>query len=204
MMNPMPNMDEFFNAAEECDHPRLRSWLKKARARPSVVVDLRRLDEGLSFGPATLYLVDGDDVESEPWDPEFNLKLMEGGLRGKNPAVEGQRLALTLQHMLQPIEVRFGDGYFNLVLISFIYDSPLSRTPQVSEVLKSISNRPYDATSRADCLERIKGVITHAAQILEKKLRYSRPEASEILASAIAQYLDERFNVTNRRRLGWG
>jgi hypothetical protein len=39
-------------------------------------------------------------------------------------------------------------------------------------------------------------------QELKGDLEYSEAEAEEILSYALAQYLDERFSVTNRALLG--
>jgi len=48
----------------------------------------------------------------------------------------------------------------------------------------------------------IDGAIRGRARELNKRLDYSVPEAEQILAGAIAQYLDERFSVSNRKVLG--
>ena len=48
----------------------------------------------------------------------------------------------------------------------------------------------------------IDNAIRGRAKELTKYLGYEIPEAEDILASAVAQYLDDRFSVTNRRILG--
>jgi len=52
------------------------------------------------------------------------------------------------------------------------------------------------------CRGMIDGAIRGRARELNKRLDYSVPEAEQILAGAIAQYLDERFSVSNRKVLG--
>jgi hypothetical protein len=51
-------------------------------------------------------------------------------------------------------------------------------------------------------LESVKRVITSAARSL-KKVGYPEAQAIEILAGALAYYLDERFNISNRELLGF-
>ena len=48
----------------------------------------------------------------------------------------------------------------------------------------------------------IDGAIRGRAKELSKDLRYPISDAEGILAAAVAQYLDERFSVTNRKVLG--
>ena len=57
-------------------------------------------------------------------------------------------------------------------------------------------------TAYAECRDMIDGAIRGRARELTKKLGYAIPVAEEILVSAIAQYIDDRFSVTNRRVLG--
>lgn len=47
----------------------------------------------------------------------------------------------------------------------------------------------------------IDGAIYGRARELNRDLDYSIPEAEDILATAVARYLDARFSVTNRRVL---
>lgn len=53
-----------------------------------------------------------------------------------------------------------------------------------------------------ECRDMIDGAIAGRAKELTKCLEYEIAEAEEILAAALAQYLDDRFSVTNRRVLG--
>ena len=48
----------------------------------------------------------------------------------------------------------------------------------------------------------IADAISGRAHELKEKLGYPEEEAKPILVQALARYLDERFSVSNRRRLG--
>ena len=56
--------------------------------------------------------------------------------------------------------------------------------------------------SYAECRDLIDAAIRGRAMELVEDFQYDRPDAEEILAAAVAQYLDERFSVTNRRVMG--
>lgn len=81
-----------------------------------------------------------------------------------------------------------------------IHRRPLDRRSK-KDVL---ANRPYTGgSSYEDCLDMFNSVVSGRAEELVGPLKYERPTAEEILAGALAHYLDERFTVTNRRQLGW-
>jgi hypothetical protein len=49
----------------------------------------------------------------------------------------------------------------------------------------------------------IKAVLQDRWLELRRKLSYDKPDAERILAAALAYYLDERFSITDGRKLGW-
>ncbi len=69
--------------------------------------------------------------------------------------------------------------------------------------LRKVQNTPnHEGKSYGRCREAIADAISGRAHELKDKLGYSENEAKPILVHAIARYLDERFSVTSRRRLG--
>lgn len=190
----MSDMDEFFGKPPEYDHPTLRRWLRKRKEVGDARVDFRRERDGLSFGPATLHALfinpAGEEVdsESEPWDDNFNLALVDNRFRATDASNEVKRFAFMLRHMFQPIEVRYGDGYFNSVLLEVIRDSALSQYPSIAAVLTDIHTygASRSSSSYVDCVERIKAVISRCAQLLVH-LGYKRGSARTFLESTPEQ-----------------
>src|SRR5204863_1540267 len=146
-------------------------------------------------------------LESVPWDPDLNTGLIQLGVRASNPGQELRRFALGLRAAMQKAVREFGDGYFNAVLLELLTDSDLTRYPEIADVLRHAhANRPsHDgngARSYALCREMIAEAISGRARELIGPLRYTEEEAKRILVLALAKYLDERFSVSARARLG--
>ncbi len=209
----MPNLDEFFQTPTEPLHPRLRDWSRRladGRARATLEVFRPRGE----FGPgqpemAVQFYLDGQPahLDTLPWDDDLNDGLIRLKVRSVSPENEGVRFALGLRAALRNTEREFGDGYFNAVLVELIKESDLTRHEAIAEVMPhAYANRPYRegrAFDRYDtCREMIAEAIGKCAKELSGLLGYSQEEAKPILVLAIAQYLDERFSVTSRKRLG--
>ena len=64
----------------------------------------------------------------------------------------------------------------------------------------AVTRRRCDKYDR--CRETIADAISGRAHELRDKLAYTEEEAKQILVRSIARYLDDRFSVTNRRRMG--
>ena len=90
------------------------------------------------------------------------------------------------------------------MLVHHIVHSPFAGHQTVESVLKYVYRNGVDTSFRtyAECRSLIDNAIRGRAMELVENLRYAIPEAEEILAAAVAQYLDERFSVTNRRIMG--
>ena len=66
------------------------------------------------------------------------------------------------------------------------------------------TNRPYEGGHSAeDCSVMIQAVLQDRWLELHRQLSYSKTDAERILAGALADYLDERFSITDGRTLGW-
>jgi hypothetical protein len=211
----MSVLEDYFHqkADENYDHPLLRC-AEDAKNRSEVkrvAVEVLRPRDVLGFKPAKLYLhlfgEAGQDLQpsqKEEWDDTLNATLVKRGIQAVSPDNEKVRFTLGLRAALQAPETRFGDGYFNAVFVHHIVNSPFAHHRTVEPVLKHVSRNGIDPSFRtyAECNGLIDTAIRGRAMELVHNLGYSIPEAEEILAAAVAQYLDERFSVTNRRLMG--
>ncbi len=206
----MTKLDDLFVKQSQYDHPRLRSWLSY-KNNPSITksyLEFRRERDGLVFKPATLYFVaervDGTEFcDSEPWDAAFNDALVKRQFQSRDAENEGERFGYRLIGLLQPIVNKFGDGYFNSVLVRHLEENGYTSNEVILDQLTKIhTNAPYNSEHVTDCQERIDGVLAQCAGQLTG-LGYSPQDSRNILCGALAYYLDERFHLTNRQILNW-
>jgi hypothetical protein len=208
----MPGFDQYFESKPNAPmHPKVRFWQQRMQdtgTRP--VCELIRERDVLSFGPAMLYISfldeHGNDVQSPDeiaWDSRLNDELLRLKVRAVTPKNESKRFGLVLRDRLAEPEERFGDGYFNAVLIQYIDESPFAQEPPIRE------KRPFihayqasrDGSSFEACRTEIEAIIVQCAHDL-KALDYKQHQAVPILSGALAEYLDERFSITSRQHLG--
>lgn len=197
--------------AEWFDDKRLRAW-RDLLDRPNSTgarVKIERERDGLVFEPARVYLKffeagqppAEDDSE---WNHEDDNVLVRWRVRAIDASNEALRFSLRLYEAFVNVEASFGSGFFNSNLVEQVKTGPFAAHPQVADVLKEIRARELSERGHSyqKCQEMIHDVIRGRAIELMNSLGYTRDEAQEILARALAQYLDERFSVTNRRTLG--
>ncbi|HWO21805.1 MAG TPA: hypothetical protein VNO30_23710 [Kofleriaceae bacterium] len=205
--------NKYFDApAPAPEHPRIRAW-GSYRKNPEVdhaELEIRRNREGLTFLPTrmfvTFYRADGDifrGPDEAEWELELDDWLVKEHVRAKDKDNEKLRFSLRLKAAMRPIAARFGDGYFNSVLVYLLRKGPFANHSALAETLGSIHEYEAAGGSRLDCEELIDHELGVAAQEL-MGLYADRTVAEDILAQAIAQYLDDRFHVTDRRLLGLG
>ena len=141
---------------------------------------------------------------TEDWDDALNSALVKRKIRATEPDNEAVRFSLGLRAAFQAPETRFGDGFYNAALVHYLTDSPFADQPEVKPVLIHVYRNGMDTSTRtyAECRDLIDAAIRGRARELVEDLGYEIPEAERILAAAVAQYLDERFSVTNRRLMG--
>ncbi len=211
----MPLLDKYFREETDgrYDHPLFR-YLTELGGRPEfqeAKVEVIRPRGTLGHGPAKLYLhfytksgAEMDGPQPEDWDDELNTALIQRKIRAISVDNEKVRFSLGLRAALQGAEARFGDGYYNSVLVHHLLNSPFKDHPAVAEVLPHVYRNGIDPAFRtySECRDMIDGAIRGRARELTNYLSYEIPEAEEVLATAVAQYLDDRFSVTNRRVLG--
>jgi hypothetical protein len=210
----MPTMSDYFSKAQPAwkVHPMVKYW-SALQASPEVKelrMEIYRPREGLAFRPADIYVhVERKDGKPEApqkaaWESVLNEGLVQLHVKAVSPDSESQRYSLMFQSAFEPIDVRFGEAFFNAVLVDLIRSGPFARAPHVARILKRIHEyEPRRENAWSECKEMIDNAIRALGETLVDQLRYPQPEAEAILVEALAQYLDERFNVTNRKLLGW-
>ena len=211
----MQRLDDYFreDANTPYGHPVLR-YLTEVETRPDfqeAKVEVIRPRGPLGQGPTKLYLhfyaksgAEIDRPHSEEWDDELNSALIQRRVRAISVDNEKVRFSLSLRASLESAEVRFGDGYYNSVLVHHILNGPFKDHPAFADVLPFVYRNGIDPSFRtySECRAMIDSAIHGRTMELRKYLGYELPEAQDILATAVAQYLDDRFSVTNRRALG--
>ncbi len=200
-------IDDFFPHEDLPGHPLLRLVAARLRVGQKPVFELSRPRESLGFRKAEIiiHFFDGDqkvdDVHDE-WDDDLNTGLIHLGVKSETADEEKDRFALGLRAAFRRPERRYGDGYFSAVLVQFVVNSEFRDHPELGSLLRHLPPaRPNPGRSMEDCREMIKAAIIGRAVELTEKLGYSRPDAWNILAGAMARYMDERFSITTRRLL---
>ena len=196
-------------------HPLYRHWnsqLEKPHIK-SLSVAIYRPREGLTFAPAKIYvselLTDGSKLPPGEyfWDSIANEGLIQLKARCETHDDEVMRFALMAQDAFCHIDNRVGDGYFNAVFLDQLRKAPFDTQPLLSKMLKNVTReyRAYQSSSVVSCAQEIDSVIGELAENLtsSERLGYDSDTADKVLDGALAQYIDERFNVTNRVLLGW-
>jgi hypothetical protein len=206
----MTTLDDFFSKPADFLHPRLRNWKSRlGEAGTSATLELFRPETDLGQAEAEMnvqFTKNGTllPLETVPWDDDLNAGLIELHVRAANLEEEAERFALGLRAALRKASREFGDGFFNAVLLEFLTDSDLTTHPPIDAVLEHAHalqpNR--SGTGYDTCREMIANAMRGRARELTGPLGYPQAEAKQILVAALARYLDERFSVSSRRRLG--
>ncbi len=210
----MPNeLDALRAHRTEYQHPKLRFWTGQRDAHPERVyrLELLRPRQGLTFGPARLYVHVFDEAGTEVqapdemmWEPDLDEAFIQAGFRGLDEKNEILRFSLALKTSFSKPERRYGEGYFNSVLHQWVSRSPFG--PRLRPILDEIhaGNALEGRDTYTDCRDQIQAAMEKRADDLTERLRWDQAAAAAILREALGAYLDERFNITNRRALGLG
>lgn len=208
----MAGFDELFQGSpKEAKNPKVRYWQERQDSGTQLKCQLVRERDGLSFGPTLLYVLfleqNGTQKQSPDeiaWDPRINDELISMKVRAATEENESRRFALVLRDRFEEPEERFGDGFFNSVLIDYIDHSPFADLPAIQKKRAVISEyQPYkEGSSYRDCKATLHAVLVRTAREL-LDLYNEQDRAEKILANALADYLDERFSITNRELLGF-
>jgi hypothetical protein len=211
----MHDLDNYFkkDKTERDSHPLIR-LLDVQQHKPNfgaAKVQIIRSRAALGFDPAQLSLQFFDkqgrmyDYKTEAWDAELNDALLDRKIRAIEESNEIQRFGLGLDAALQHPESRYGDGFFSAILMLVVDESPFAGMDPVRELRGHIStNKPYEGGhSVEDCSVMIQAALQDRWLELRRQLSYDEMDAERILAGALAYYLDERFSITDGRKLGW-
>lgn len=199
----------FDKPPRKVEHPRLYAW-NSYESEPevkSIAVSLHRPREAFGWGPATLHVFfeGGGRLlhnDSAPWDLDLDRWLVEHHAKARTREAEVTRTAIRLKAYLEPVFQPLGEGYANALIIHVVKAGPLASDPSVHDLLaKHRENRPYDGGKLAEYFKSVENVFRGIAGELTQELEYPREEAERLLGDAVAQYLDERFHITERVRL---
>jgi hypothetical protein len=202
----MSDLDDLFQTQENADLSHTaRTWLRRIRGGETAKVEVVRKRSGLSYGPTKLRVIFGrGDVQQDDWDTHLSEVLASEKVQAVDPANEALRFALMLADWFQYPAQRFGDDYFNSVLVDYLKHGDLGAIPDVQEILRNVhEHSPYKESEHYnDCRNEVVAVLQRAAQMLTHAAGYPLMNAKNILVQALVQFLDDRFGVTNRRMLG--
>jgi hypothetical protein len=205
----MSKLDSFFEKRKETFRHPLLTYLDGAHP-DSASIEVMRRGDVLGFKASKIYLnlvVGGKPLPPAEygWDDELNEALVMRGIRAVSVDNEKIRFGLGLRSSFKRPETRFGDGFFNSVLVIVIKEFGFADYPEVADVLSDVhTNQPHmGGNGYTDCHAMVTNAISDQATQLVDWLKYNKDEAREILSGAMARYLDERFTVSSRRRLGW-
>lgn len=206
----MSKLDELFDGPDY-DHPKLRAWAARLESGQRAVLSVRRPWEGITRRAPEIvveFLADDNNPaakDSTAWEDGLNSALLDKGVRAKSIWHESERLAISLQSAFDPLAQRYGDDYFNAVLIELMQEMGMTISEDVKDVLNDVSTHPASRSGAGfvDCRDDIKAAMSRALKTYVQRLDYSRAEATDILTASLATFIDERFSVSSRRRLGW-
>lgn len=191
------------------DPPKVRSW-KEWMARPEfsrLELQVQQHRDDYGRGPAMLLVsfLDEDGAlihgESVVWEPELEHFLLdEQCVPSQTRESEILRFELLLNEAFRPIWREVDGGYFDAVLVDVLREGDFREHPAVREMLAHA--RPGNPSPRrlAETRAFIEAALTYVGRRL-RLVRHDEGEADDILAHAIAAWLDERFSVSRRRRL---
>lgn len=191
-------------------HPRIRAWAgwRDEPGFTHIEVEVRQERDGLVLRPARLFVMfmHGEVVarlDETDWDYELDEWLVTvARANGVSLESEKRRFSLWLRGSLRATLRRFGDGFFNWVLLD-VARRESGGQGELGRVLAAIHRSgTVSSDGRAACQEAIEAALSevgHAIAILHR----DPDESGDVLAGALALYLDERFSVTNRSILGF-
>jgi hypothetical protein len=196
-------------AREEPIPPLVKFYRDRIAAGDQVQVELYQPDSGpgLSRTDLVIHRRTGGEQHAPQqiaWDDEVNAGLIDLHVRATDLANEAARFTLVLRAAMKKIERKYGDGYFNTVLVNLIDESDLARSGEIAEVRPyvHVSETNRGRESYGECRDAIAREIGVRATQLREKLGYAPEELKAIMTRALATYLDGRFSVSNRRRFG--
>lgn len=207
----MSDLDKFFDKKEPPVHPKVAYWksiLAKGQVERIRVTFVREKDL-LVFGPARLFvhlhdaaMEDVRSPEEMAWDERINAELVKMHATALSKQNETERFGMVFNDRFRLVDSRFGDTFFNAVLVTYLKSSAFAKLDPTKTILDGMQEyRPSPGRQLEECEEMIEDVIGYAIDALHGPLKYSRPTTTDIVAGALAYYLDERFSISDRKIL---
>ncbi|SKA90262.1 hypothetical protein SAMN02745166_01684 [Prosthecobacter debontii] len=197
----MPNLDELFEPqGSHFTHPKLRELEALLDASAESECEIERRREGFTFRPSMIYVFTkpgngSTQVDAFEWHETLNSFLLGRGVRATSQENEGLRFSIILRTDLQRVEVRYGEGYFNALVLEFV-EKTFSHIHDIRSILQKVGpGRPYHGRVYSDAANAVHSVFAKVAQMLSTQLKYDPTSGKRILVQAAKYYLDERFSI---------
>lgn len=206
----MPNLDELFDPkSSRQTHPRLGELKALMASAENLECEIERRREGFIYRPATIYLYTkttggSTQIDEFDWDESLNAALIEHGVRAVSQDNESLRFSIMLRSDLQKVELRYGEGYFNAIVLEFVQGT-FAAQPGIAAIIQKIGpGRPYHGKAYRNAADIVEGTFTKAARTLADQLKYDSASGKRILVQAVKFYLDERFSISPGELLNIG
>ena len=197
--------DDLFGGSDEPVHPRLRRWRQLKEQCPLAELEVRRKWDGLTYSPARMFVTfrrtpnDPGQLDEVLWEDELNQGLVDLGVKAISADNEATRYCLALKSALEPVSLRHGQDFVRIVLVLDLRGRALGANPALANVLRQVRvNSPYRGPDYDQASEAVAGILRSKASELTGKLKYPRAEAEDVLAAALALYIDEIFHLRAR------
>lgn len=188
--------------------PRIGAWQSyRKQAGGAVRVRVWREREAIGYGPPMLYVefLDraGEVVRHDEvlWKRDLDDWLVAEGHRAEPASAEALRFSFRMRARFEPLWQTWGDGYFNAVLLKVLREGPFAADARLRPVLAAVREDPPAASENLPVQMRDVESVLYASGSELTRLGYTAEEADTIIVSALATYLDDRFHMTDRRRL---
>jgi hypothetical protein len=134
-----------------------------------------------------------------PHSDSFTRWSLETGLRMATPDEEAERFSILAEERLSPVEDRVGRDYLSAILCEQV--QTLAPPISMGKLGRRPSHPPTNDDMRWDITQRLLEILRLLARDLANALRYTPTEVASLLDRALAELLDRRFHVTDRKRL---
>jgi hypothetical protein len=185
-----------------------KAWMAAHRECDRIEVEVAQERDGLVRGPVELavYFLDvsGQTLHRElvEWDADFERFLIEeAAAPSQTKESEILRFELLLSEAFRPVWREVDGGYFDAVLVQLVREGDYRAHPAIQAVLAHAEPGNPSPRRLQETRAFIEGALTYVGGRL-LRVRPDPAEADELLARALAAWLDERFSVSRRRAMG--
>lgn len=192
-------MNRYFDSIRPAPfHHRLSLWMEYLNESTHVEMEVRREDHIYHLGPVDILVKFEGGANSVPWRLEYDDWLIMKGVKCVSITNEKLRFALRLNSDLSELKKRYDNRIILYVLTSDLRDGPFQNHPELSAMLARVS-KFQTPQLRIDAEPVYNEVVAHLDYVISRvalKIRdlYSREEAEDILAGALAQSLEDKVN----------